>query len=582
MTTPELLDTVTLFRTPEQAAYRYRVAGPLVRSLAFLIDALVVVVLLVVGWLLLAMVGMVTGLGGLAVGLAFGLTFLLLWLAGAIVEWRWRGRTPGKALLGLRTVTSEGLPPGLAATTLRTLLRYADALPTVAMAAVTMVCSRDFRRLGDLAAGTLVVHDGEDPAARRTSLTAAPSERALEATLPAEVGLLVDPPALRAIATYLARRRDFHEARRMELASHLAAPLARRLGLPMATDPDRLLAAVHHRLTASVDDQALARGAAFLARREGAWSRLDALARGVVPGDRVRESPALAFARLYRSACADLSLAEALHLPHRTVDRLHRVVARAHLGFHPPVPTSWADLRRLVLEVIPGRLYGDPCLRAALLAFFGTFCLCIILAALRPGTAEAVMGPGFVDQLRDMYRNHPSGRNAEEAALMHGFYLMHNVGIALACFAAGVFAGVGSLIFLAFNGVVLGLAFGAMLTVDDATRGHFFEFVTAHGPFELTGIALAGAAGLRLGLGIIDTGGLPRLDSLRRAAGRAVPIIAVAAFSVALAAPIEAWVSPSTVPLGLKRAVAVASTLLLIGYLVVLGARARSGDVDGR
>ena len=97
MSAPELLDTVTLFRTPEQAAYRYRVAGPLVRSLAFLIDALVVVVLLVVGWLLLALVGRVTGLGGLAVGLAFGLTFLLLWLAGAIVEWRWQALARDRA-----------------------------------------------------------------------------------------------------------------------------------------------------------------------------------------------------------------------------------------------------------------------------------------------------------------------------------------------------------------------------------------------------------------------------------------------------------------------------------------------------
>jgi uncharacterized RDD family membrane protein YckC/uncharacterized membrane protein SpoIIM required for sporulation len=567
-----LLDTEITIATPEQAAYRYRVAGPLARAGAFLIDVLLALAVILLAWFVAGLLGFLAGGFGTMRGLGMLATFLVVWVAGAVVEWRWKGRTPGKAIFGLRTVTLEGGPPPFGVAVLRTLLRSADALPTVAMALVTMTWTEGFRRLGDLAAGTIVVHEDERWILRRRIIPMSKAEADLAARLPAEVGLVVDAPALRAITAYVQRRQDYHDARRRELAGHYAGPLAARLGLPPSTDPDRLLVAVHHRLTGAVDDRALARGAAYLAKREGEWARLERLAAEPQP------SP-LDFARLYRSASADLALAEALHLPHRVLAQLHRTVALAHRAFHPPASLDRAGFRRLVLVEVPGRLYGDACLRIAVIAFFGTFLLAMLLAAMRPGTAEAVLGAGFVDRLHDMYLTAPQDRSADEAVAMHGFYISNNVGITLACFAAGVFLGVGSLIMLVFNGVVLGMAFGVMLIADDATRQHFFTFVMAHGPCELTGIALGGAAGLRLGLGVVDTGGLPRLEGLRRSAAQALPILGVAAGLVALAAPIEAWVSPSSLPPMAKALVALVTALGLIGYLIVLGARARR-EVD--
>ena len=64
-------------------------------------------------------------------------------------------------------------------------------------------------------------------------------------------------------------------------------------------------------------------------------------------------------------------------------------------------------------------------------------------------------------------------------------------------------------------GLFLGLVFGFMMTVDPMTRSHFFEFVTAHGPFELTGIVLSGAAGMRMGLGLFASDGQSRLKGLQ-------------------------------------------------------------------
>jgi uncharacterized membrane protein SpoIIM required for sporulation len=229
----------------------------------------------------------------------------------------------------------------------------------------------------------------------------------------------------------------------------------------------------------------------------------------------------------------------------------------------------------MVLEEVPARLYGDACLRVALLTFFGSFVLCLLWAAARPGTVDELLGPGHMDTMRTMYADAPTDRHAADAVIMHGFYIANNVGIALGCFAAGIFLGVGSLVILLFNGVVLGLTFGGMIGGDPQTRGHFLTFVAAHGPWELVGIALAGAAGVRLGLGLVDGSDEPRLDRLRRSATEALPILGVAASLVALAAPIEAWVSPSSLPTPAKIGVGAACAVLLVVYLVVLGRRGR-------
>jgi uncharacterized membrane protein SpoIIM required for sporulation len=112
-----------------------------------------------------------------------------------------------------------------------------------------------------------------------------------------------------------------------------------------------------------------------------------------------------------------------------------------------------------------------------------------------------------------------------------------------------------------------------------ASGDHFLEFVTAHGPFELTAIALSAAAGLRLGLGLFVTRGLTRYDSLRKNALRAVPLIVAASLLFVLAAFTEGFISPSRLPYAIKAGWAIASSGLITFYFVVLGFP-RSGDAN--
>jgi len=257
-------------------------------------------------------------------------------------------------------------------------------------------------------------------------------------------------------------------------------------------------------------------------------------------------------------------------------------VARAHHAFYRRIAVDWNALVHKLLVEVPARLYRDGCLRMAVTAFFGVFAACALLGWYDPELVERYLGEDHVGSLREMYSQPVDNREVGMGAFMSSFYIFNNVGISLACFASGVFLGVGSLIYLVYNGVVLGLSFGYMATVDPATRSHFFEFVTAHGPFELFGIALAGAAGMRLGLGLVVRDGSSRLDSFKRSAARAFPILAVAALFVACAAPIEGFISPSALPLFAKRSVAVLCTLVILAYLVVLGPLGRRRlDAEG-
>lgn len=196
--------------TPEGVEFALSAAGLVARGLAFIID-----------WSIRGMVylfgsiALLFWLGEAAPGPIAILLFLGEWFYPVLFEVRWRGQTPGKAGIGLRVVHADGTPVRLTASLLRNLLLAADFLPfAYGFGIASMASTRGFRRLGDLAAGTLVVYV---PAARG----AHPE--------PPEVS--PEPPALalttdeqRAVVAYAERAASLAPERADELAA-LAAPL---------------------------------------------------------------------------------------------------------------------------------------------------------------------------------------------------------------------------------------------------------------------------------------------------------------------------------------------------------------------
>lgn len=150
-----MLDTYREVVTPEGVGLHLPAAGPVPRALAWGIDLAIRMGVLMLMGMVLAMLGKV-GEGLYLIGL-----FLVFWAYPIVLESVWRGQTPGKKALGLRVVSADGAPVGWLAAITRNLLRTVDMLP-FGYAAGLVACLADphARRLGDMVAGTLVVHAG--------------------------------------------------------------------------------------------------------------------------------------------------------------------------------------------------------------------------------------------------------------------------------------------------------------------------------------------------------------------------------------------------------------------------------------
>ncbi len=164
-----LLDTRRRIETPEGVFLELSVAGPVARGWAWGVDLLARGVLhTTIGTVLLS-------LGDAGQGLFLVAAFLVEWGYPVVFELWMDGATPGKRLMGLQVVHADGSPVGWTASVLRNLLRVADFLPFAFLAGlVSMLIDTDFRRIGDLVAGTVVVHTG--PRGHRApAVPAAPS-----------------------------------------------------------------------------------------------------------------------------------------------------------------------------------------------------------------------------------------------------------------------------------------------------------------------------------------------------------------------------------------------------------------------
>lgn len=309
----------------------------------------------------------------------------------------------------------------------------------------------------------------------------------------------------------------------------------------------------------------------LLEARRANWRELEQFCAWMEGRSRRSVPPAAAtrFSALYRAACADLALADAYQLPPSTVHYLHQLVGRAHNQLYR-TRTFHVDLWVHELFVnVPQRLFNDNCLRLAFVIFWGVFLLSAVMAYSSPEYAEAVLKKAMMTQLEENFSEPISARPPDVGGGMVGFYINNNASIGLQCFAYGLILGIGGLFKTVVNSAILGAAFGYMGTVPQPE--HFFRFVTAHGPFELTAIVLCAGAGMRLGFSWVDTGGYTRLAALRLAARQALPTVCAAIIMFLLAAMIEAFLSPSAAPYPIKAAVAVISAGMLMFYFVILG-----------
>lgn len=249
--------------TPENIAFHYEVAGPFRRLPAYLIDlafrVLIAIALSLLLWAV-ASVGLFEfGIGFMAIGF-----FVLTHFYGGLFETFWNGQTPGKRLIGLRVLTVDGRPINALQAVLRNILRDVDTMPYAFaflasdmqlvglywVGLIAMALNDRYQRLGDLAAGTMVVVERRAWSHGIVQITE-PAALALAAEIP--VDFEVTRSLGKALAMYAERRLALSPLRRAEVARHLAVPLAARLRLPPTTNYDMLLCALYHRTFVAQD-----------------------------------------------------------------------------------------------------------------------------------------------------------------------------------------------------------------------------------------------------------------------------------------------------------------------------------------
>lgn len=233
MVTAEKLDTLQAVELADGVEIRLRVAGPMLRAGAYALDLLIRGLVMAVFSIGLALVGIAVG-ERMVQGVLMLAWFFMEWFYPVLFEAGKRGATPGKRIMGLRVVQATGSPITPGQSVVRNFLRWLDGMPgmTYGFGMASCLATKRFQRLGDLAAGTLVIYDRAPPL---PGLAAPPPI----APVPLPLGLSADET--RALVLFRERAGLWSAARREEIADQATA----LSGASGAVGVDRLMAMAH-------------------------------------------------------------------------------------------------------------------------------------------------------------------------------------------------------------------------------------------------------------------------------------------------------------------------------------------------
>jgi uncharacterized membrane protein SpoIIM required for sporulation len=174
----------------------------------------------------------------------------------------------------------------------------------------------------------------------------------------------------------------------------------------------------------------------------------------------------------------------------------------------------------------------------AVAALFGLF-----LASIQTGMASALLSPQAVRGLEERHLWTEKVLHAAPPALTSSAIATNNISVSLVGWAGGALAGLGSLYIILFNGFLLGALFG--VTLHYGLAGELAEFVSAHGPLEITLMLVTAAAGLGLARGLIEADDRPRGEAVAAAARQALSVLGGCVPWFILLALVETFLSPS-------------------------------------
>jgi uncharacterized membrane protein SpoIIM required for sporulation len=319
----------------------------------------------------------------------------------------------------------------------------------------------------------------------------------------------------------------------------------------------------------------------FITRRQSDWRRFEILLHRAESRLRLRLSgeEIAELSALYRGICFDLSLVQSRDWGGSMSRYLNRLVAEGHNRLYRSQPGSWVALVNFLFAEFPRLLRSNIAyFLTSLVLFVLPGAVCGTIVAFEPSQAGKILPDSAQQQMEQMYSGDKAERESGSQAVMTGFYVRNNVGIAFRCFALGAFAGIGTVAVLVYNSIILGTVTGFL--IGRGHSGRFFEFVIGHGAFELTAIVVSGAAGLMIGHALVHPGQSSRWEALRVRGLDAIKVALGAGFMLFVAALIEGFWSPSDVPREIKMVVGGLLWVVVVLFLTLAGRRVERSIAD--
>jgi len=561
--------------TPEHVEVRFELAGLGSRAAAAMMDLVLVSLLLVPLQIATDQLGLETALGRWASALLYLLLSFALFAYYILFEGLNHGRTPGKILLGIRVVMDTGRPITPAAAVLRNLVRAGEYAALLLPAALTMLLHRSNKRLGDLAAGTIVVRD------HATEWRLAPAAAAGEE--PVEVG----PPELseeefRLLDRLLARLPDLTPAVQVRMTVELARRFESRVPR-RTTDPQEYLVALFEEERSKRRSRFATRAGSgagrttvtaerFVARKQEAWetfrltaARIERVGLRVLPA---AEIPV--FAARYREVAADLARARTYRVSPEVIAYLERLVAAGHNALYRARARRRLPIAPYVFRDFPAAVVASwPYVLVAFLLFTIPAAVGYAVLRERPELAEEIAPPVMVSRAEQAAERQARGigyveTENEERPVLASWIISNNIMVCLAALAGGLVGGFLTVLSLVYNGLALGIGFGVF--ANHHAAGYLATFIAGHGVLELTAIFISGGAGLRLAQALVAPGDLTRKDALVLQGAVALRMIGAVVCLLIVAGAIEGLLSASDAPPAYKFAVSAASGVLLACY----------------
>jgi uncharacterized membrane protein SpoIIM required for sporulation/uncharacterized RDD family membrane protein YckC len=582
-TAQPLADRQVDVETPEHVAIGYQLADLGSRFTALLLDWMLIMTGQIGIWLglyaLASMIGLRNAVTGVGLGITILIGFVLMWGYFVFYEGLRDGQTPGKRYMGIRVVHDGGYPVTIRGAAVRNLMRIIDIqpAPSFALGGLAMMLHPQTKRLGDLAAGTVVVRDRTGQPIPEESK--APAAQALGRPR-------LGDEEFAALEMYVARRAALDGAVRAELSRKLMARVERHFeedARRWQSSPDAYLALVHgeemaRRQAAGGGGRAgTAQATALVRRQRREWDEYQALldearTRGL---DQLGEAKVSRFAQLYREMAADLARARTYGASPELLYTMERLVGFGHNLLYRPSTRSWRRFRGFIGGGFPAlaRRRWKPILVASILFYLPAL---LTFGAVRrdPALTAQLLGAEMLSRVEEAAEKERSGEGYVEVPevfmpAMATSLISNNVQVTFLAFAGGILAGLGTAWIVVMNGVMLGSVAAAFANQGQSL--HLWTFVLPHGVIELTAICIAGGAGLWMGSALLLPGRRTRSEVLVTRGREAVSLIGGTAVMLVVAGSIEGFISPSELPREVKLGCAAVFALAMVAYFVFAG-----------